>query len=160
MPNLPSEEVFTTPDPQRVDGAVRSTKPLVVGGTIVCGLRARFEGGRAVAIEADAGSELLAQYARRDEGACRLGEVALVDAEGRIGPLDMVFYDTLIDENAASHVALGAAYEFTVGEADRERINRSQIHIDFMIGSPEVDVTGVTADGERVPVLRGGAWQV
>jgi aminopeptidase len=160
MPNLPSEEIFTTPDPQRVDGTVRSTKPLVAGGTIIRGLRARFEGGRAVSIEADEGGELLARYAARDEGASRLGEVALVDGEGRIGPLETVFYDTLIDENAASHIALGSAYEFTVGEADVERINRSQIHIDFMIGSPEVDVTGVTADGERVPVLRGGAWQI
>ncbi len=160
MPNLPSEEVFTTPDPQRVDGVVRSTKPLVVGGTIIRGLRARFEGGRAVSIEAEEGGELLAQYAQRDEGACRLGEVALVDGEGRIGPLESVFYDTLIDENAASHVALGSAYAFTVSEEDLGRINRSEIHIDFMIGSPEVDVTGLTAGGDRVPVLRGGAWQI
>ena len=160
MPNLPSEEVFTAPDPARVDGSVRSTKPLVVGGTIVRGLRVRFEDGVAVSFESDSGGELLAQYAGRDEGGARLGEVALVDREGRIGPLDTVFYDTLIDENAASHVALGAAYEFTVGEEDVPRINRSQIHIDFMIGSPEVDVTGVTAAGERVPVLRGGAWQI
>jgi len=160
MPNLPSEEIFTTPDPERVDGHVRSTKPLVAGGTIIRGLRARFEGGRAVSIEADEGGELLANYATRDDGASRLGEVALVDGEGRIGPLDTVFYDTLIDENAASHIALGSAYEFTVGDDDVERINRSQIHIDFMIGSPEVDVTGVTAGGDRVPVLRGGAWQI
>jgi aminopeptidase len=160
MPNLPSEEVFTTPDPQRVDGFVRSTKPLVAGGTIIRGLRARFEGGRAVLIEADEGGELLAQYARRDAGACRLGEVALVDREGRIGPLETVFYDTLIDENAASHIALGSAYEFTVAEEDVGRINRSQIHIDFMVGSPEVDVTGLTAGGAHVPVLRGGAWQI
>ena len=160
MPNLPSEEVFTAPDPARVDGHARSTKPLVVGGTIVRGLRVRFEEGRAVAFHADEGAELLAQYASRDEGGSRLGEVALVDGEGRIGPLDTVFYDTLIDENAASHVALGAAYEFTVGEQDVPSINRSQIHIDFMIGSPEVDVTGVTADGDRVPVLRGGVWQI
>ena len=116
MPNLPSEEIFTTPDPERVEGVVRSTKPLVVGGTIIRGLRVRFEAGRAVSIEADEGGELLAQYAQRDAGAARLGEVALVDGEGRIGPLDTVFYDTLIDENAASHVALGSAYEFTVGE--------------------------------------------
>ena len=160
MPNLPSEEIFTTPDPRRVDGTVRSTKPLVAGGTIIRGLRARFEGGRAVSIDADEGGELLAHYTQRDEGACRLGEVALVDGDGRIGPLDAVFYDTLIDENAASHIALGSAYEFTAGEADHPRLNRSQIHIDFMIGSPEVDVTAVTASGVRVAVLRGGAWQI
>ncbi|MEA2240684.1 MAG: aminopeptidase [Solirubrobacteraceae bacterium] len=160
MPNLPSEEVFTAPDPTRVDGVVRSTKPLVVGGTIIRGLHVRFEGGRAVSIDADEGGELLEHYAARDAGAARLGEVALVDAAGRIGPLDTVFYDTLIDENAASHVALGSAYEFTAGEEDREHINRSQIHIDFMIGSPEVSVTGVTSTGERIPVLLGGAWQI
>ena len=160
MPNLPSEEVFTTPDPERVDGVVRSTKPLVVGGTIIRGLTVRFEGGRAVSIEADEGGELLAQYAQRDDGASRLGEVALVDGAGRIGPLDTVFYDTLIDENAASHVALGSAYEFTAGAEDRDRINRSQIHIDFMIGAPEVDVTGLAPGGERVPVLRAGVWQI
>ena len=160
MPNLPSEEVFTAPDPARVDGTVRSTKPLVVGGTIVRGLRVRFEGGRALSFDSDEGGELLAQYAARDEGAGRLGEVALVDGDGRIGPLDTVFYDTLIDENAASHIALGSAYEFTAGEQDHPRLNRSQIHIDFMIGSPEVDVTGLTADGGRVPVLRAGAWQI
>jgi aminopeptidase len=160
MPNLPSEEIFTAPDPARVDGVVRSTKPLVAGGTIIRGLRVRFEGGRAVSIEADEGGELLAQYAQRDDGAARLGEVALVDAAGRIGPLDTVFYDTLIDENAASHIAIGAAYEFTAGEEDRDRINRSQIHIDFMIGSPEVDVTGLTSAGDRIAVLRGGVWQI
>ncbi|MEA2138406.1 MAG: aminopeptidase [Solirubrobacteraceae bacterium] len=160
MPNLPSEEVFTSPDPARVDGVVHSTKPLVVDGTIVRGLRVRFEDGRAVSVDADEGAELLSQYTGRDDGACRLGEVALVDGEGRIGPLDTVFYDTLIDENAASHVAFGAAYEFAAGDADLERINRSEIHIDFMIGAPDVDVTGVTAGGERVPVLRGGAWQL
>jgi aminopeptidase len=160
MPNLPSEEVFSAPDPEHVDGVVASTKPLVVGGSIVRGLRVAFEGGRATSIEADEGAELLRQYAQRDDGSCRLGEVALVDGEGRIGPLDTVFYDTLIDENAASHIALGSAYEFTVGESDVPRINRSQIHIDFMIGGPDVDVTGLTADGDRVPVLRAGVWQI
>ena len=160
MPNLPSEEIFTTPDPARVDGVVRATKPLVVGGTIVRGLHVRFEQGVAVSIDADVGAEVLRQYSRRDEGACRLGEVALVDADGRIGPLDTVFYDTLIDENAASHIALGSAYEFTAGEQDHPRINRSQIHVDFMIGASDVAVTGLTAEGDRVAVLRGGAWQI
>jgi len=160
MPNLPSEEVFTTPDPARVDGFVRATKPLVVGGTIVHGLHVRFEGGRAASIDADEGAEVLRQYSLRDEGACRLGEVALVDAEGRIGPLDTVFYDTLIDENAASHIALGSAYEFTVGEQDHPRINRSQVHLDFMIGALDVAVTGLTAGGDRVAILRGGAWRI
>jgi aminopeptidase len=158
-PNLPSEEVFTTPDPDRVDGQVRSTKPLDVGGTVVTGLRVRFEGGRAVAIEADAGAEMLRARTMIDEGGSRLGEVALVDGDSRIGRLDTVFYETLLDENAACHIALGSGLDYAVGdERDFDRINRSEIHIDFMIGSNEVDVTAITRDGERVPVLRGGAW--
>ncbi|HEV3001626.1 MAG TPA: aminopeptidase [Solirubrobacteraceae bacterium] len=161
MPNLPSEEVFTTPDPARVDGHVRATKPRELNGTIVRGLRMRFEGGRAVEIDADENGDAIALSAQRDAGACRLGEVALVDGEGRIGPLDTIFYDTLLDENAASHIALGSSYKFTVDdEADRARANDSEIHIDLMIGAPDVDVTGVTRDGERVPVLVGGGWQV
>ena len=112
-------------------------------------------------IDAEAGAETLRAMCERDEGAARLGEVALVDGDGRIGALDTTFYDTLIDENAASHVAFGRAYEFTVAdEADRAQANVSDIHVDFMIGSPEIDVDGVTEGGERVPVLRRGAWQI
>ena len=158
IPNLPTEEVFTAPDPARVDGEVRATKPLVIGGTTVEGLRVRFEKGRAVDLSADAGGEALAAMTRRDEGAARLGEVALVDREGRIGALDTVFYDTLLDENAASHIALGAAYSSTVEEPFRDRVNVSDIHVDFMIGGPEVAVDGVTRDGTEVALLREGAW--
>lgn len=161
MPNIPTEEVFTTPDPERTQGDVRATKPLVlVDGTVVRGLQVRFEHGRAVAIDADAGAETLRTISQTDDGACRLGECALVDREGRIGALDTVFYDTLLDENAASHLALGAGFAFAVGEADRARANESQIHLDFMIGSSELQVTGITLEGERVPVLRDGAWQL
>jgi aminopeptidase len=113
-----------------------------------------------VRIDADDGAEVLRGYAARDEGASRLGEVALVDGEGRVGGLDTVFFDTLLDENAASHIALGESYTFTAGEADRGRLNHSSIHVDFMIGGDDVDVTGVTAAGDEVPVLRGGAWQI
>ncbi len=159
-PNVPSEEAFTTPDPTRVDGEVRATRPLDIGGTVMTGLRVRFEGGRAVAIDADEGAEVLRARTAIDDGGVRLGEVALVDGESRIGQLGTVFYETLLDENAACHIALGQGFDYCVAGDDVERINTSQIHIDFMIGDDDVDVTGVTAGGERVPVLRGGAWQV
>ncbi len=160
-PNLPSEEVFTTPDPTRVDGHVTSTRPLVLGGTVVEGLKVRFEGGVAVDISADKGGEALATHADRDEGGRRLGELALVDGSGRIGPLGTVFYDTLLDENAASHIALGAAYAFAVGdEADRQRANTSEIHVDFMIGRPDMEVDGLAADGTETPLLRDGSWAI
>jgi aminopeptidase len=160
MANLPTEEVFTSPDPERAEGTVRATKPLYTQGRIIDGLSVRFEGGRAVQIEADSGAETLRAMVEKDEGGVRLGELALVDREGRIGPLDTVFYDTLLDENAASHIALGSAYDAAVGDEDRGRLNRSSIHVDFMIGSHDVDVTGITREGERVPVLRDSAWQL
>jgi aminopeptidase len=161
MPNLPTEEVFTTPDPERADGVVTSSKPLVLAdGTVVRGLRVRFEGGRAVQIDAESAQDTMRTVVETDEGAARLGEVALVDDEGRIGKLDTVFYDTLIDENAASHIALGQGFPFLLPEDQRGRANESQIHIDFMIGSPEMTVTGITRDGERVPVLVRGKWQI
>jgi aminopeptidase len=160
-PNIPTEEVFTTPDPERVDGFVTATKPLFTSGTTITGLRVRFEGGHAVEFEADRGVEVLRGLSARDGGAVRLGEVALVDREGRIGPLETVFYDTLIDENAASHIAIGQGYETVVSDpADLARVNRSEIHIDFMIGSDDVSVTGLSADGSEIPLLRDGTWQV
>ena len=161
MPNLPTEEIFTSPDPARVDGEVTSTKPLVLmDGTVVRGLHVRFEGGRAVQIDSDTAAETMRTICARDEGAARLGEIALVDAEGRIGALDTVFYDTLLDENAASHVAFGQGFPFVIGEEARERVNASELHLDFMIGSLDLKVSGVTADGEHVPVLVEGHWQI
>jgi len=160
MPNLPTEEVFTSPDPLRADGHVTSTKPLVlIDGTVVRNLRVRFEGGRAVQVDADSAQDVMRTIVGRDEGAARLGEVALVDGEGRIGRLDTVFYDTLLDENAASHIALGQGFPFLAEDSESE-VNESAIHIDFMIGSEELKITGITADGERVPVLHRGAWQI
>jgi aminopeptidase len=158
--NLPTEEVFATPDPERTEGIVRSTKPLLNNGAVIRDLVVRFEQGRAVQIDASSGAEVLRGRAAMDDGAARLGEVALVDRESRIGKLDTIFYDTLLDENAASHIALGAGFPFGVGSEERERANRSAIHIDFMIGADDVDVTGVTQDGREVPLLRGGAWQI
>jgi len=160
MANLPTEEVFSSPDPERVEGTVRATKPLYTQGRIIDGLTVRFEGGRAVQIDADSGAETLRALIEQDAGGARLGEVALVDREGRIGPLETVFYDTLLDENATSHIALGSAYDTAAGEEDLERLNRSSIHVDFMVGAADVDVTGIKQDGERVPVLRRSSWQV
>jgi aminopeptidase len=160
-PNLPTEEVFTSPDPMRVDGVVRATRPLFTAGELIEGLRVRFERGRAVEIDAERGAATLRTLAARDDGAARLGEVALVDRESRVGALNTVFFDTLLDENAASHVALGQAIELTVEDGeDRERINTSRIHIDFMIGSDELAITGITNEGREVPLLRDGAWQI
>ena len=161
MANMPSEEIFTTPDPQRVNGVVRATKPLVAAGTLIEGLEVEFENGRAVRIDADRGAGALRSIASRDEGACRLGEVALVDGGGRIGALGHPFYDTLLDENAASHIAIGSAYLFAVGdEEDAQRANRSGVHVDFMIGGDGVDVHAVDSRGVETPVLVGGGWQV
>ena len=160
--NIPTEEVFTTPDPARVEGVVRATKPLELAGSLIDGIEIRFERGRAVQIDAASNADVLRAVAAKDDGrARRLGELALVDGSGRIGPLETVFWNTLLDENAASHIALGGSYDFVVeDEAERALANRSEIHVDFMIGSPEVDVDGITSDGETVPVLRGGAWQI
>jgi aminopeptidase len=160
-PNIPTEEIFTTPDPERVEGVVTATKPLFVSGAMITGLRVRFEGGRAVDITADQGAETLRALSARDLGAARLGEIALVDRDSRIGSLGTVFFETLLDENAASHIALGQGLGFAVAdEADHGRINQSQLHIDFMVGSSHVAVTGVTPTGESVEVLRDGAWRV
>ena len=159
--NIPTEEVFTSPDPLRVDGVVRATKPLELSGALVEGIEVRFEGGRAVEIDATSNAEVLRGLAATDDGAARLGEIALVDGSGRIDALGTVFWNTLLDENAASHIAIGSGFPFAVtGDDDKARVNESEIHIDFMIGGPEVDVDGITDDGETVPVLRGGAWQV
>jgi aminopeptidase len=159
-PNIPTEEIFTTPDPDRVDGQVTSTMPLEVYGSFMSGIRIAFEGGRATKVDADEGAEALRSIVAK-EGADRLGEIALVDGEGRIGPLGTVFFETLLDENAASHIALGNAYTFPLeDDTDRARANKSGIHVDFMIGSNEVDVDGITREGDRVAVLRGGSWQI
>jgi aminopeptidase len=160
MANIPTEEVFTSPDPQRLDGHVTASKPLVlIDGTVVEKLQLRFEGGRIVDVQADAGGDVMRTIVERNEGAARLGELALVDDEGRIGRMDTVYYDTLLDENAASHIAIGGGFPFLAGDL-ADRVNESEIHIDFMIGSPALTVTGITSDGERVPVLVGGKWAV
>jgi aminopeptidase len=160
-PNIPTEEIAATPDPERVEGVVTATKPLDIAGTVVRGLRVRFENGRAVEIDAEENAATLLARSKIDEGASRLGEVALVDRAGLIGQTGAVFYNTLLDENAASHIALGNGYQLAVAdEEEKVRVNRSQIHVDVMIGSPGLQVDGITDAGEVVPILRGGSWQI
>lgn len=161
LANIPTEELLTTPDPERVDGTVSASRPLVVGGATVDGFRIRFENGRAVSVAAERGREVLEGYLRRDPGAARLGEIALVDGGGRVGPLGTVFHETLLDENAATHLAFGWGYTSPVEDpADLPRINTSAIHVDFMIGCAELVVEGVTSDGATVPVLDQGVWRI
>ena len=160
-PNIPSEEVFTTPDPARVNGVARATRPVVVDGTVVRDLTVRFRDGRLESVEASTGIDMVRARIDRDEGGSRLGELALVDDSGRVGATGTVFFDTLLDENAASHVALGSSYPSAVeDEADRERANDSASHLDFPIGSSQVQATGIDRDGRTTPLLRGGDWQL
>jgi aminopeptidase len=164
--NMPTEEVFTTPDARRVEGVVRSTLPLHIQGTIVRGLEVRFEGGRAVDVRAQSGEAVIRTHVETDDGARRLGEVALVDGTSAVGRTGLIFYDTLYDENASSHIALGSSILEAVPEAesldrdgrDARGVNQSSIHTDFMIGSVDLEVDGVTASGDSVPLLRRGEW--
>ena len=160
-PNIPSEEMFTTPDPGRVEGYVSTTMPKELYGSIIDGVRLEFQQGKVVKVDAERGADALRSVIAKDEGARRLGELALVDGAGRIGPLNTVFFETLFDENAASHIALGNAYGYMVeDETERTRANQSGIHVDLMVGSLELEVDGITEAGEAVPVLRRGAWQI
>ncbi|SHI80907.1 aminopeptidase [Wenxinia saemankumensis] len=164
-PNIPTEEVFTTPHRERVSGIVRATKPLAHQGSLIEGIEVRFEGGRIVEAKASKGEEVFLKLIDNDEGARRLGEVALVPASSPISASGLLFYNTLFDENAASHIALGQCYAdcFTDTKMSDEEIaarggNSSMIHVDWMIGSTEIDIDGLDADGGRTPVMRGGEW--
>jgi aminopeptidase len=164
--NLPTEEVFTIPHKDRVEGTVRSTKPLSHGGTMIERFSLRFAEGRVVKVSAERGETVLRQLVETDEGAGRLGEVALVPHSSPVSQSGLLFYNTLFDENAASHVALGSAYKFTLngGETmddeafERAGGNRSAVHVDFMIGSSDLDVDGILSDGRTEPIMRRGEW--
>jgi aminopeptidase len=165
-PNIPTEEVFTTPHARRVEGHVSSTKPLSYQGTLIDDISVRFEGGRIVEAKASRGEEVLNKVLDTDEGARRLGEVALVPHSSPISQSGLLFYNTLFDENAASHIALGQCYStcfINGGSLKPDEIaakggNQSLIHIDWMIGSGKIDIDGVNKDGSTVPVMRGGEW--
>jgi aminopeptidase len=165
-PNLPTEEVFTMPHRDRVDGVVRSSKPLSYGGTVIENFGLTFAGGKTVKVTAERGQEVLQRLVDTDAGAGRLGELALVPHSSPVSQSGLLFYNTLFDENAASHVALGSAYKFTMSggesmeDGDFERVggNRSGVHVDFMIGSGELDVDGVLPGGATEPLMRAGEW--
>lgn len=165
-PNIPTEEVFTTPHRDRVDGHVSSSKPLALRGTLIDGISMRFEAGRAISAEARQGSEALTRLLDTDAGARHLGEVALVPNSSPIARSGLLFRNTLFDENAACHIAMGSAYTeclldaATLSEAEARTAgaNDSLIHVDWMIGSGAMDVDGVLADGLTEPVMRAGEW--
>ncbi len=165
-PNMPTEEVFSAPHKYNVNGTVSSTKPLHYGGSVIDGFTLTFKDGEVVDFSAEQGEEVLEHLLNTDEGAKRLGEVALVPHESPISQSGIVFYNTLFDENASCHLALGKAYPTNVegGEKmdekalDENGINDSMVHVDFMIGSEEMNIDGVLADGKKEPVFRNGTW--
>lgn len=164
--NMPTEEVFAAPDANRVDGYVSSTKPLSYAGSIISGMKFTFKDGKVVDFSAEEGQEVLATLLDTDEGARRLGEVALVPDPSPISQSGIIFFNTLFDENASNHLAFGSAYAFnlqggtemTEEELAAAGLNRSQTHVDFMIGSAEMAIDGIRADGTKVPVFRQGDW--
>ncbi|MEZ5782263.1 MAG: aminopeptidase [Rhizobiaceae bacterium] len=165
-PNIPTEEVFTTPHAHRVEGRVSSTKPLSYQGTLIDNIEVRFEGGRIVEAKASKGEAVLQKVLDTDEGAGRLGEVALVPHSSPISKSGLLFYNTLFDENAACHIALGQCYSdcfvngasLTPEQIAAQGGNKSLIHIDWMIGSGQIDIDGLDASGARTPVMRKGEW--
>lgn len=166
MANMPTEEVFTAPDANRVDGVVVSTKPLSYAGSIIEGMEFHFKNGKVTKVTAEKGEDVIKQLIEQDEGASRLGEVALVPDASPISQSGLTFFNTLFDENASNHLALGSAYAFNLvggtemseDELKEAGLNRSNTHVDFMIGSNEMDIDGIKEDGTRVPVFRKGAW--
>jgi aminopeptidase len=166
IPNMPTEEVFTTPHKDRADGTVTATKPLSHQGTMIEGIQVRFEKGRIVEAHASRGEEVLKKLIDTDDGARRLGEVALVPQSSPIAASGMLFLNTLFDENAASHIALGQAYSSCVRDGDKltpeqlaaKGANDSLIHVDWMIGSGKLDIDGITAADVAEPLMRQGEW--
>jgi len=158
--NMPTEEVFTSPDARRTEGTIRSTMPFPLQGQIVRGLELTFEQGRAVRVEAETGAELVRSHFATIEDADRLGEVALVTSESRVGRSGTLFYDVLYDENATCHIAYGMGLPFIVDGEPDEGLNVANMHVDFMVGGPELEVDAVLGDGTAVPLIRNEEWQL
>jgi aminopeptidase len=158
--NMPTEEVFTSPDARRTEGSVRATLPLPLGGQIVRGLELTFEQGRAVGVEAETGADIVRSHFEEIEDADRLGEVALVTKESRVGQTGTLFYNPLFDENATCHIAYGTGFPFLFDGEPDEGLNVANMHVDFMIGGPELEVDAVLADGTAVPLIRNEEWQL
>jgi len=158
--NMPTEEVFTSPDARRTEGTIRSTMPFPLQGQIVRGLELTFEQGRAVRVEAETGAELVRSHFATIEDADRLGEVALVTSESRVGRSGTLFYDVLYDENATCHIAYGMGLPFIVDGEPDEGLNVANMHVDFMVGGPELEVDAVLGDGKAVPLIRNEEWQL
>lgn len=156
--NLPSEEVYTVPDPDRVDGHVRLTRPAVVGGRLIPGVHLTFRKGRVVDLNASDGAPALRAYIDRDPGTSRLGELALVDCDSAVGSIGQTFGMIMLDENTASHIALGFGFPALVDPAERDRVNQSSDHLDLTVGSDEIRVTGHHVDGREQLLLHHGRW--
>jgi aminopeptidase len=157
---MPTEEVFTSPDAERAEGTIHSTLPLVLSGRIVRGLELTFEQGRAVRVEAESGAELVRSHFANIENADRLGELALVTRDSRVGQSGTLFYNTLFDENATCHIAYGAGLPFLADRDPGKGLNTANIHVDFMLGGPELAVDALLEDGTAVPLIRDEEWQL
>jgi aminopeptidase len=159
--NMPTEEIFTTPDARRAEGTLRSTMPLSLGGRLIRGLELTFEDGRIVNVEAESGADVVRGHLATVENADRLGELALVTGESRVGQTGTLFYNTLFDENATCHIAYGAGLPYSFeGEPPAEGMNVANVHVDFMVGGPELEVDALLADGSAVPLIRDETWQL
>jgi aminopeptidase len=158
--NMPTEEVFTSPDARRTEGTIRSTLPLALSGQIVRGLELTFEQGRAVAVAAESGAELVRSHFASIENADRLGEVALVTKDSRVGQSGTLFYDVLFDENATCHIAYGAGLPFLADGKSEDGLNDANMHVDFMVGGPDLEIDALLPDGRSVPLIRDETWQL
>lgn len=166
VPNIPTEEVFTAPDYRRIDGVVAATYPLSNNGQLITNIKLTFKDGHVIKATADQGADFLNQLIKTDVGASSLGEIALVPEDSPIAKTKTIFYNTLFDENASDHLALGAAYPFSIqngtnmdaNQLKEVGLNQSEIHVDFMIGSNKMNIDGITKDGQKIPIMRNGNW--